>query len=107
MTVDLMGAHWVLPLAGCMLVLSALILVLRLLLGPSRPDRAVAVDAMTMIGVAGVAVLALFRRQAELLDVAVVLVMVSFLSSVAFALLFKGNDKLPDRPIDDSRRDQP
>ncbi len=90
MTVDLAGAGWVLPLAGGILVISTLLLMMRLLAGPSRPDRAVAVDAMTMIGVAGVGVLALVRGQAVLLDVAIILAIVSFLGSVAFALLFKG-----------------
>lgn len=90
MTVELAGAFWVLPLAGAMLVISTLLIMWRLLVGPSRPDRAVAVDAMTMIGVAGVGVLALVREQAVLLDVAIVLAIVSFLGSVAFALLFKG-----------------
>ncbi|MEH6389543.1 MAG: monovalent cation/H+ antiporter complex subunit F [Pseudomonas profundi] len=105
MTVDLFAAGWVLPLAGAMLILSAMILALRLLLGPSRPDRAVAVDAMTMVGVAGVAVLALYRGQVALLDVAIVLAIVSFLSSVAFALLFHGDDGPSNREIQDSRSD--
>tara|TARA_R110001606_G_scaffold399282_1_gene583593 strand:+ start:211468 stop:211806 length:339 start_codon:yes stop_codon:yes gene_type:complete len=88
--VTLAGAAWVLPLAGSMLLLSTLLIMWRLLMGPSRPDRAVAVDALTMIGVAGVAVLALMSEQEVLLDVAIVLAMVSFLGSVAFALLFQG-----------------
>jgi|TARA_R110001592_G_scaffold4318_6_gene24248 multicomponent Na+:H+ antiporter subunit F len=90
MNVALAGAPWVLPLTGGILVISICIIMGRLLLGPSRPDRAVAVDALTMIGVAGVAVLAMMREQAVLLDVAIVLAIVSFLGSVAFALLFKG-----------------
>lgn len=90
MNVILAGADWVLPLAGGMLVVSTLLIMWRLLLGPSRADRAVAVDALTMIGVAGVSVLALMSEQAVLLDVAIVLAIVSFLGSVAFALLFKG-----------------
>ncbi|PCC97588.1 monovalent cation/H+ antiporter complex subunit F [Halopseudomonas pelagia] len=90
MIVTLAGAGWVLPLAGGMLVVSTLLIMWRLLIGPSRPDRAVAVDALTMIGVAGVAVLAMMSEQAVLLDVAIVLATVSFLGSVAFALLFTG-----------------
>lgn len=106
MNAELYGASWVLPLAGGILVLSVLILVLRLLVGPNRPDRAVAVDAMTMVGVAGVAILALYRGNAELLDVAIVLAIVSFLSSVAFALLFSAGGRgatsrqAPDRGSD-------
>ncbi|MFZ2288977.1 MAG: monovalent cation/H+ antiporter complex subunit F [Halopseudomonas yangmingensis] len=90
MTVELAGADWVLALAGGMLVVSVLLVMLRLLIGPERPDRAVAVDAMTLIGVAGVSILALVRQQAVLLDVALVLAIVSFLGSVAFSLLFTG-----------------
>lgn len=89
MNVDIAGVGWVLPWAGGMLVVSALLIMLRLLVGPSRPDRAVAIDAMTMIGVAGVALLALFRQEAVLLDVAIILALVSFLGSVGFALLFR------------------
>lgn len=97
MNVTLAGAGWVLPLAGGMLLLSTLLIMWRLLMGPSRPDRAVAVDALTMIGVAGVAVLAMMSAQAVLLDVAIVLAIVSFLGSVAFALLFQGSHST-DRP---------
>tara|TARA_R110000822_G_scaffold8704_37_gene34426 strand:+ start:991 stop:1368 length:378 start_codon:yes stop_codon:yes gene_type:complete len=105
MNVALAGAAWVLPLAGGMLVISTLLIMWRLLVGPSRPDRAVAVDALTMIGVAGVSVLALMSEQAVLLDVAIVLAIVSFLGSVAFALLFKGTHSSdnphgqPERPV--------
>lgn len=100
MNVAVAGADWVLPLAGGMLIASALMIMWRLLVGPSRPDRAVAVDALTMVGVAGVAVLALLSEQAVLLDVAIVLAIVSFLGSVAFALLFRGthsSDRSPAR----------
>ena len=109
MTVLLAGAHWVLPLAGSMLVISAILIMWRLLAGPSRPDRAVAVDALTMLGVAGVALLAMMREQAVLLDVAIVLAIVSFLGSVAFALLFKGthgSDDALDRTADSNGEEQ-
>lgn len=105
MTVVLAGQAWVLPLAGGILIISALLLMWRLLVGPSRPDRAVAIDALTMTGVAGVSVLAMLSRQQVLLDVAIVLAIVSFLGSVAFALLFKGTHSSdnphgqPERPM--------
>lgn len=65
-----------------------------------------AVDALTMIGVAGVSVLALMSEQAVLLDVAIVLAIVSFLGSVAFALLFKGTHS-SDIPQDQPGRRSP
>tara|TARA_B100000749_G_scaffold65262_1_gene48519 strand:- start:6517 stop:6837 length:321 start_codon:yes stop_codon:yes gene_type:complete len=98
MKVELAGAFWVLPLASVMLAVSAALIMWRLLAGPSRPDRAVAVDAMTLIGVAGVGVLALVREQAVLLDVAIVLAIVSFLGSVAFTLLFTGTHHSEQAP---------
>ena len=52
MTLHLAGAAWVLPLAAAMLALSGLISLYRLLRGPSRPDRAVAIDALTLLAVA-------------------------------------------------------
>lgn len=92
----LAGQFWVLPLAGGILILSTLLVMWRLLVGPSRPDRAVAIDALTMIGVAGGAVLAMMRQQQVLLDVAIILAIVSFLGSVAFALLFLGTHSSDD-----------
>lgn len=89
MTVNLAGAGWVLPLAVALLALSALILVVRLLVGPTGPDRVVAIDALTLLGVAAVALGALLSAQAVFLDVAVVLSLVSLLGTVAFALLFR------------------
>ncbi|MEJ6655953.1 MAG: monovalent cation/H+ antiporter complex subunit F [Pseudomonas sp.] len=92
----LAGQFWVLPLAGGVLILSTLLVMWRLLAGPSRPDRAVAIDALTMIGVAGGTVLAMMRQQQVLLDVAIILAVVSFLGSVAFTLLFRGTHSSDD-----------
>lgn len=106
MNVVLAGQFWVLPLAGGILILSTLLVMWRLLVGPSRPDRAVAIDALTMIGVAGGAVLALMREQQVLLDVAIILAIVSFLGSVAFALLFLGTHNSDDPHAQRKQRHQ-
>ena len=106
MNVVLAGQAWVLPLAGGMLILSTLLVMWRLLVGPSRPDRAVAIDALTMIGVAGGAVLALMREQQVLLDVAIILAIVSFLGSVAFALLFVASHRSDDSQARLEQRNQ-
>lgn len=89
MTIEIAGEFWVLPFAVAMLSLSAILVVIRLLRGPTGADRVVAIDALTLLGVAAVAVIAMFSRQVELLDVAVVLAFVSFLGTVAFTLLFR------------------
>jgi multicomponent Na+:H+ antiporter subunit F len=88
MTLHLAGAAWVLHLAAALLALSGLIILYRLLRGPSRPDRAVAIDALTLLGVAALALTCLIGGQAVFLDVAVLLALVSFLGTAAFAFLF-------------------
>jgi multicomponent Na+:H+ antiporter subunit F len=93
MTVELAGAFWVLPLAAALLALSGLLILYRLLRGPSPPDRAVAIDALTLLAVAAIALSALFSAQAALVDVAVLLALVSFLGTAAFAFLFRAAPK--------------
>lgn len=67
------------------LSLAVLLAVVRLALGPSFPDRVVALDLITTIGVGIVTAAALAWEQTALLDVATVLALVSFLATVAFA----------------------
>ncbi|MBC9071041.1 pH regulation protein F [Thauera sp. CAU 1555] len=88
MTVDIVGAGWVLPLAFLLLAISAVLVAVRLLRGPTAPDRVVAIDALALLGISVVGLLALATAQSELLDVAVVLALVSFLGTTAFMLLF-------------------
>ncbi len=88
MTVDMVGAAWVLPLAFILQGVSAALIMVRLLRGPTAPDRVVAIDALTLLGVAVVALVALATAQAVLLDAAVVLALVSFLGTTAFMLMF-------------------
>lgn len=92
MTVELVGATWVLPVVAVLLATSGAIVLFRLLRGPTGPDRVVAIDALTMLGVAAVSVAALITAQAVFLDIAFVLAMVSFLGTVGFALLFRKDD---------------
>ena len=67
-------------------VLAAIILAtIRLLVGPTGPDRAVALDAMTIIAVSLMASVALVAGRSVYLDVALVYALVSFLGVVALA----------------------
>ncbi|MBU1331860.1 MAG: pH regulation protein F [Gammaproteobacteria bacterium] len=99
MTVELAGAAWVIPIAAVLLAISGLLILYRLLRGPSRPDRAVAVDALTLLAVAAIALAALASAQAVMVDVAVLLALVSFLGTAAFAFLFRdvAPGKSPDK----------
>jgi multicomponent Na+:H+ antiporter subunit F len=59
--------------------------VFRLLRGPALPDRVVALDLMTTIGIGIIVLLAMATDQPELLDVAVVVALTAFLGTIAFA----------------------
>jgi multicomponent Na+:H+ antiporter subunit F len=57
----------------------------RLLRGPSLPDRVVAFDLLATVGVGISAVYSMAHNQPVFLDVAVVLALISFVGTVAFA----------------------
>jgi multicomponent Na+:H+ antiporter subunit F len=57
----------------------------RLVLGPSLPDRVVALDLIGLIAVGIIAAYDILTRQPILLDAATVVALVSFLGTVAFA----------------------
>jgi multicomponent Na+:H+ antiporter subunit F len=58
---------------------------LRLVLGPTMPDRVVALDKMTVSIVAFCGLAAIWSGDAAFLDVALVLALVGFLATVALA----------------------
>jgi multicomponent Na+:H+ antiporter subunit F len=57
----------------------------RLVRGPSLPDRVVALDLMVMLTVGFITVYNIATDLAVFLDVAIVLALLSFLGTVAFA----------------------
>lgn len=58
---------------------------IRLARGPSLPDRVVALDLMVTLGIGIIAVYAVANDQPAFLDVAVILALISFLATIAFA----------------------
>lgn len=82
------GPEWLVGLAsGVALALLAAIgmTALRLVLGPTAADRAVALDLITVLGTGLMAVLALLAGSELYLDVALALALVGFLGTVALA----------------------
>ena len=76
---------WALDIAF-MLFLAAMVLAfLRLVRGPSLPDRVVALDLITVLAVAFCALFAIASDNAAFLDVAIALALVAFLATVALA----------------------
>jgi len=75
-------ALWVgLPGLGLALLLT----LVRISKGPTLPDRVVGLDLLGTLGISVAAVVALAARDAVYIDVAIVLALLAFLGTVAFA----------------------
>ena len=76
---------FVLVVALPLLTLAVLLVFIRLVRGPSLPDRVVALDLMTTLGVGIIAAYAIGTNQAIFLDIATIIALISFLGTIAFA----------------------
>lgn len=74
-------ALYILPV----LVIAIIFIFLRLVQGPSLPDRVVALDLLSSMGIVIMSTYAVATNQPLFLDVALVVALVSFLGTVAFA----------------------
>lgn len=68
-----------------MMAVAILLAVVRLIRGPSLPDRVVALDLISILVAGATAIYAVGTGEAVYLDVATVLALISFLGTVAFA----------------------
>lgn len=76
-------ADLIFTLAGAVALIAAALAFVRLLLGPTVPDRAVGLDGMTIIAISIIALVAHFSGRVIYLDVALIYAIVSFLGVVA------------------------
>lgn len=88
--------------AACLvLVIMGMVLgFVRIMLGPSLPDRVVGLDMLTVLMVAFAAGFAVAVDESAFLDVAIVLALVGFLGTVAFARYAErrmATDRSPER----------
>ncbi len=72
------------------IVLATFLAFIRLLKGPSAPDRAVALDALTTITTALMVLLALYMKRAIFLDVALTYSIIGFIGVLSLAKFFEG-----------------
>lgn len=72
-----------------LLVLAMFLATLRLLRGPSLADRVVALDLIAVLAVGFVSVYSVFTEQPMLLRVAILLALVAFVGTVAFAFFLE------------------
>jgi len=69
---------------------ACLFCIVRAVLGPTAPDRVVAIDALTAIISAVLVLLGVFYRESFFLDVALVYAFLSFLGTVAISKYLEG-----------------
>lgn len=81
MTVETLTLVVVIPVLSVAVMLTFI----RLVRGPSLPDRVVALDLLGTIGISLIAAYAMLTQQPVILDVAMVLALISFLGTIAFA----------------------
>lgn len=74
-----------LTIVFAMLTAALALAFLRLMRGPSLPDRVVALDLIAVIAVGMIVVYAIDLNQQAFLDVGVVVALIAFLGTVAFA----------------------
>ena len=72
-------------LAGVLLVAAGICAAVRIVRGPSTPDRVVALDMLSLIGVAVAGLAVLVSGSTAFIDIALGVALVGFLAVVAFA----------------------
>ena len=103
--IDLADDLLVLALNVSLLVLSAafLITVARVVIGPTLPDRVLALDALVSIAIGFIAVIGIRTGFALYVDIAIALGLVGFLATVALARFTYVRGKT-DEDVEEERR---
>lgn len=78
-------SSWPVLIALFVVAFSLVLVFVRLVLGPTLPDRVVALDMLSVVTVSLVALIAIITGQAAYLDAAIILSLISFLATIAFA----------------------
>jgi len=75
------------------LSVSAVLVFVRFLLGPSLSDRVVALDLLITIGIGIISVYSIVTNQPTFLDIAMILALIAFLGTVAFSYYLEKRKK--------------
>jgi multicomponent Na+:H+ antiporter subunit F len=75
------------------LTISVLIIFIRFLKGPTLSDRVVALDLLITTGIGIIAVYSIITNQPAFLDIAMILALIAFLSTVAFSYYMEKREK--------------
>ena len=76
-----------------MLCLSAFLVFIRLVKGPSIVDRVIALDLLITIGIAIITTYSILSDDSTFLDVAMILALIAFLGTVAFAYYLEKKER--------------
>ena len=89
--------EWAIEVTTVLTALGLIFSFVRLVRGPSLPDRVVSIDLITVLAVAIAGLLAITHSEPGFLDIAVALALVAFLATVAFAWYAERTTELPNR----------
>ena len=95
---------WAVNVTMALTVLGLVFSFVRLVRGPSLPDRVVSVDLITVLAVAIAGLLAITHTEPDFLDIAVALALVAFLATVAFAWYAERINELRKREREELRK---
>ena len=76
-----------------LLTIAVILIFVRFILGPTISDRVVALDLMITAGIGIIAVYSIIENQSTFLDIAMILALIAFLSTVAFAYYLEKRNK--------------
>ena len=76
-----------------MLSVSALLVFVRLVRGPAAVDRVIALDLLITIGIAIITTYSILSGDSTFLDIAMILALIAFLGTVAFAYYLEKKGK--------------
>ncbi len=88
-------------LAGAVLGLAAVLVVLRMVLGPTMLDRAISFDVLASVLLAGIALDVAASRDADAVPILLVLTLLGFVGSVSIARFFPGSDAVDEPRLDE------
>jgi len=102
---------WAVEISMIIILAAFVLTVVRLLRGPTLPDRIVALDLFGLLAVAFIALYALWDDQPVFLDAAIALALVGFFGTVAYARFVekRGMERArrlaAGQPLDDTTRE--
>jgi len=90
--------YFILPV----LSFSMLLIFIRLFKGPSLMDKVIALDLLVIVGIGSFSAYAILHNKTVIIDVALILALLAFLSTVAFTYYYEKGDRDNDMKETDS-----